>query len=160
MPKFSGILAGALLMAIVGAGPSRAAELEGAFASVPAYPSVEAVLDACHDDMIALCGDQAFRMDMLASCLRENEEILSPSCSALQEDFRERSTALRAAMLPFRTAAADACSGDVASLCGEGRTGRATCLRMNADRLSPACSAAQETLRSAQRLARNLPRGD
>ena len=156
---FSG-LAALLLIVIVCAGPARAAELEGAFASVPPHPSVEAVLEACHDDMIALCGDAAFRMDALSSCLRENEDILSPGCGAVQEDFRQRSAALRAAMLPFRNAATEACAADVEALCGGVRTGRATCLRMNADRLSPACTKAQETLRGAQRLARNLHRAN
>jgi hypothetical protein len=140
------------------AGASRANEIGAAFTSVPAHPSVEAVLEACHDDMIALCGETAFRMDTLSACLRENEEILSPGCSAVQEDFRQRSAALREAMLPFRMAATEACAADVATLCGGVRNGRATCLRTNAEKLSAGCSAAQETLRGAQRVARNLHR--
>jgi hypothetical protein len=149
-----------VLHALTAGAASRANEIEGAFSSVPAHPSVEAVLESCHGDMIALCGDAAFRMDMLSACLRENEEILSPSCSAVQEDFRQRASALREAMQPFRQAATDACRGDVASLCGGARTGRATCLRMNMDKLSGECSNAQETLRSAQRTARNLHRAN
>ena len=160
MLKFLKVLAGALLVAVVSTGPARAAELEGAFTSVPPYPSVEAVLEACHDDMIALCGETAFRMDTLSTCLRENEEILSPSCSVVQENFRQRSTVLREAMLPFRTAATEACASDAATLCGDGRNGRAGCLRTNADKLSTECKMARETLRSAQRLARNLHRAN
>jgi len=160
MLKFLNVLAGALLVAVVSTGPARAVELEGAFAAVPPHPSVEAMLESCHDDMIALCGDTAFRMDTLSGCLRENEEILSPTCSAIQEDFRQRSAALREAMLPFRTAATQACAADVASLCTGVPGGRATCLRMNAEKLSTECSTAQETLRGAQRLARNLHRAN
>ena len=160
MSKFLNILAGALLIAVVSTGPARAVELDGAFSSVPPHPSVEVMLESCHDDMIALCGDSAFRMDMLASCLRENEEILSPTCSAVQEDFRQRSAALREAMLPFRTAATQACAADVESLCTGVPGGRATCLRMNAEKLSTECSSAQETLRGAQRIARNLHRAN
>ncbi|HSP24132.1 MAG TPA: hypothetical protein VLQ65_03065 [Saliniramus sp.] len=145
----------------LGAGAvARANELDNAFSAVPAYPSVEAVLEACHDDMIALCGDAAFRMDMLSACLRENEEILSPSCSTVQDDFRQRSAVLREAMLPFRTAATEACAADVASLCTGVPGGRATCLRRNADKVSPECGLAQETLRGAQRVARNLHRAN
>lgn len=160
MSRLLGGVVGAFLVAILSAGPSRAVEIEGAFAVVPAYPSVEAVLESCHDDMIALCGDAAFRMDTLSTCLRENEEILSPSCSAIQENFRQRSTVLREAMLPFRTGATEACASDVAALCGGGGNGRASCLRANADKLSVECKAARETLRSAQRLARNLHRAN
>jgi hypothetical protein len=149
-----------VLHALTAGAASRANEIEGAFSSVPAHPSVEAVLESCHDDMIALCGDTAFRMDTLSGCLRENEEILSPTCSAVQEDFRQRSAALREAMLPFRTAATQACAADVASLCTGVPGGRATCLRMNAEKLSTECSTAQETLRGAQRLARNLHRAN
>lgn len=160
MLKFLKVLAGALLVAVVSTGPARAVELEGAFAAVPAHPSVEAMLESCHDDMIALCGDTAFRMDTLSGCLRENEEILSPTCSAIQDDFRQRSAALREAMLPFRTAATQACAADVASLCNGVPGGRATCLRTNAEKLSMECSTAQETLRGAQRVARNLHRAN
>jgi hypothetical protein len=134
------------------------AEPDAAFADVPAHPSVEAVLDACHDDMIALCGDAAFRMDTISACLRENEEILSPTCSAVQDDFRQRSAALREAMAPFRAAATQACEGDVAAHCVGSGLGRNTCLRINADKLSAECMSAQETLRGAQRIARNLHR--
>lgn len=149
-----------VLHAFIGAQGSRATEFENAFTEVPAHPSVEAVLDACHDDMIALCGDAAFRMDMLTACLRENEEILSPSCSTVQDDFRQRSAALREAMIPFRTAATQACAADVASLCTGVPGGRASCLRRNAEQLSTECSSAQETLRGAQRVARNLHRAN
>ncbi len=146
--------------ALAGASEARADPYEGAFTSVPAYPSVEVVLEACHDDMIALCGDAAFRMDMLSACLRENDEILSPGCSTVQEDFRQRSAALREAMLPFRTAVTQACAADAARLCTGVPGGRATCLRTNADKVSPECGTAQETLRGAQRLARNLHRAN
>lgn len=160
MSKFLSALVGVLFLPIFSMGHARALELEGAFAAVPPHPSVEAMLDSCHDDLIALCGDTAFRMDTLSACLRENEEILSPTCSAIQEDFRQRSAALREAVLPFRTAATQACAADVASLCTGVPGGRATCLRMNAEKLSTECSAAQETLRGAQRVARNLHRAD
>jgi hypothetical protein len=146
--------------ALTGASESRADPFEGAFSAVPPHPSVEAVLESCHDDMIALCGDAAFRMDTLSACLRENDEILSPGCSVVQEDFRQRSTALREAMLPFRTTATEACAGDVARLCTGVPGGRATCLRNNADKVSAECGTAQETLRGAQRLARNLHRAN
>jgi hypothetical protein len=149
-----------VLHALTAGAASRANEVENAFHAVPDYPSVEAVLEACHDDMIALCGDAAFRMDTLGACLRENDEILSPGCSMVQDDFRQRSAALREAMLPFRTAATEACAGDVATLCAGISLGRASCLRMNADKISAECSRAQEILRGAQRLARNLHRAD
>ncbi len=151
-----------LISAALGSLPARANEIADAFAQVPRHPPVEAVLDACHDDMIALCGDAAFRMDTLSACLRENEEILSPACSAVQDDFRQRATALREALSPFREAAVQACAADAEALCSPGRSeasmGRATCLRLNAERLSEPCAAAQETLRAAQRIARNLHR--
>jgi len=149
-----------ILHSLTAGGLSRANEFENAFSAVPAHPSVEAVLESCHEDMIALCGDTAFRMDTLSACLRENEEILSSSCSAVQGDFRQRSAALREAMQPFRAAATEACLGDVASLCGDARTGHATCLRTNADKLSADCGKARETLRGAQRTARNLHRSN
>lgn len=156
MPKF--VLAVAIVYLLHLVTTAYALEPEAAFAEVPAHPTVEAVLEACHDDMIALCGDAAFRMDALAGCLRENEDILSPACGAVQEDFRARSAALREAMRPFREAATQACAADAAALCAGVNLGRATCLRMNADALSTECAAARDALSGAQRVARSLHR--
>lgn len=138
--------------------PASAGDVEAAFGSVPAYPSVATVLDACQEDMATFCGDGAFRMDVIALCLRENEDLLTPACADVQADFRSRSAALRTAMQPFREAETAACAEDAARLCAGSPVGRATCLRLNADKLSAACSDARAQAAEARRVARNLHR--
>lgn len=147
--------AGALLLI---ATPSSALDVEAAFAAVPAHPNVATVLDACQEDMATFCGDGAFRMDVLALCLRENEDLLTPACADVQADFRSRSAALRTAMQPFREAETSACAEDAARLCADSPLGRATCLRLNADALSAVCSDARAQAGEARRVARNLHR--
>ncbi|TVR06287.1 MAG: hypothetical protein EA385_15985 [Salinarimonadaceae bacterium] len=138
--------------------PSSASTVEEAFAAVPPHPSVATVLESCQEDMAMFCGDGAFRMDVLASCLRENEDLLTPACADVQADFRTRSISLRNAMQPFRDNETAACADDAARLCEGSPVGRATCLRLNADDLSPACSSARAQSAEARRVARNLHR--
>lgn len=137
---------------------ATADEVERAFAAVPPHPAVGAVLEACQADMASFCGDGAFRMDVIALCLRENEDLLSPACADVQSDFRNRSAALRAAFQPYREAEAAACADDAARLCANSPVGRATCLRLNAEALAPACASARADMAEARRVARNLHR--
>lgn len=147
----------ALVCALL-ASPAAARDIEEAFVAVPSHPSVSTVLESCQEDMEMFCGDGAFRMDVLALCLRENEDLLTPACADVQADFRSRSAALRTAMQPFREAETAACADDAARLCSGSPVGRATCLRLNADALSPACSGARAEAAEARRVARNLHR--
>jgi len=95
---------------------------------------------ACADDAERFCPDAQAGWEV-RQCLREHEQELSDSCSALFERRRAHRAAHRAVIR-------EACATDAETLCPDAETRRDihACLRSNHDQLSSTCADVLDSL--------------